>query len=90
MEQDLTGSLQGRVLLKATGAPVDGATIVIVRGAGPFPDMAPLTGSDGHFSLDGLAAGEWVLGAYGVSGEQGQGRASVLPDSVAQIVIQVA
>ena len=89
MEPDSVGSLQGRVLYKATGAPVDGAAIVIVRGAGSLPDIAPLTDSNGRFYLAGLAAGDWLLGAYCVGGEQGQGQVSVLAGAVAQILIHV-
>lgn len=89
MMKDAIGSVQGRVVQKGSGAAVDGATIVVVRGAGPLPDIAPMTDSDGRFSLDGLAAGEWVLDAYGTSGEKGQGHASVQAGAVAQLVIYV-
>jgi uncharacterized GH25 family protein len=90
MESHSAGTLQGRVLYKASGAPVDGASIVVVRGAGPMADIAQLTDAQGRFTLHGLAAGEWVLAAYGNSGERGTGRARVLPGLPVQLVIQVA
>jgi hypothetical protein len=89
MEAQPLGTLQGRVLHKANGRPVEGATIVVVRGAGPMPDIAQLSGADGRFTLHGLAAGEWLLAAYGSSGEQGTGQASVPPGACAQLIIQV-
>lgn len=84
------GSLHGRVVLKATGEPAGDAAVVIVSAAGPYPDIAPVTDSGGAFYLDGLPAGEWVLGAYGAGGEHGEARVSVPAGSVANIVIQLA
>jgi hypothetical protein len=54
-----------------------------------MPDIAQLSGADGRFTLHGLAAGEWLLAAYGSSGEQGTGQASVPPGACAQLIIQV-
>ena len=82
--------MQGRVVHKGSGAPVDGATIVVVRGAGRMADIAQLTNAEGCFTLHGLAEGDWVLAAYGSGGEQGTGEARVRPGLAAQIIIQIA
>jgi hypothetical protein len=77
-------------VLLGTGEPAGDAAVVIVSAAGPFPDIAPVTDSGGEFYLDGLQAGDWVLGAYGPGGEHGEAHVSVVAGSMANIVIQLA
>lgn len=83
------GSVHGQVLRANSGKPLGNATIVVTHGAGPSPDIAPLTDSGGWFTLDGLPAGEWILCAHGPSGETGEATVKVFADSMATIIIQV-
>lgn len=83
------GSVHGQVLRANSGKPLEYATIVVMHGAGPSPDIAPLTDSGGWFTLDGLPAGEWILCALGPSGETGEATVKVFAGSVVTIIIQV-
>jgi hypothetical protein len=85
-----TGGVQGRVVYAGDGAPVDGATIGIVRGAGPAPDIAPLTDASGRFALDGLPPGAWVLSAIGPDGAEGSAEVRVTGNSIADVVIRIS
>ena len=58
-------------------------------GAGPSPDIAPLTDSGGWFKLDKLQAGEWVLRAHGPGGETGEATVMVSVGSAVTTTIQV-
>lgn len=88
-ERDMPGSVRGRVVRADNGKPIREATITVVRGAGPAPDIAPLTDRGGWFALDGLPAGDWVLRALGPGGEAGEATVRVSPDSVVEAVIKV-
>jgi uncharacterized GH25 family protein len=85
-----TGGVQGRVVYAGNGAPVDGATIGIVRGAGPAPDIAPLTDASGRFALDGLPPGTWVLSAVGPGGADGSAEVRVAGNSIVDVVIRIS
>jgi hypothetical protein len=82
------GSVDGHVVHAGTGLPVENATVTVVKGAGPVPDIAPVTDSGGWFALDGLPPGEWVLRARGPDDETGQAKVTVLGD-VARITIAI-
>ncbi|MCA1563085.1 MAG: carboxypeptidase-like regulatory domain-containing protein [Acidobacteria bacterium] len=88
-ERGMRGSVRGRVVRMDNGEPVADATITVVRGAGPAPDIAPLTNDAGVFNLDGLPAGEWVLRAIGPDGETGDATAQVSVGSVANIIVRI-
>lgn len=64
----MRGSVRGCVVRADNGDPVGGATIMVLRGPGPVPDIAPLTDSGGCFALDRLPAGKWVLSATSSAG----------------------
>ena len=85
----MTGGVRGRVVRASDGAPLPERTVVVVRGAGPAPDIAPLTDASGRFALDGLPAGEWVLRAIGPAGETGETTLRVAADRVTETVIEV-
>ncbi|MGH7153699.1 MAG: hypothetical protein ACREF3_07190, partial [Acetobacteraceae bacterium] len=70
-ESAMTGSVRGRVVRADTGLPVESATIGILSGAGPAPDIAPLSDADGRFVMDGLPPGEWAIGAIDADGRRG-------------------
>jgi hypothetical protein len=42
----------------SSGAPIEGARVMIVGAPAPFPDIAALTPSDGRFSLPSAGDGE--------------------------------
>lgn len=89
MERDMPGSVHGRVEQADGGKPVPDATIAVVKGAGPAPDIAPLTNAQGRFALDGLPAGEWVLAALTPTGETGEVTVRVSRGAVTEAVIRV-
>ncbi len=84
----MTGSIRGRVE-EADGRPVADASIRVVQGAGPAPDLSPLTDDDGRFVLDDLPAGSWRLAADGPAGQTGEGEVEVTAGATAQVVIVV-
>jgi uncharacterized GH25 family protein len=88
-ERSMRGSLRGRVVRKDTGEPVADATITVVSGPGPAPDIAPLTNDDGAFSLDGLPPGDWVLRAMTTEGGTSEGRGRVTAGGVSDMTIYV-
>lgn len=85
-----TGGVRGRVLHEVYATPVPDAAVTVVRGAGPAPDIAPLTDAEGQFAFDGLAAGEWVLRAHGPGGETGEAIVRVAAGAVVPAAIYVA
>jgi uncharacterized GH25 family protein len=85
----MKGRLIGHVIYAEGGSPVANATVTILRGAGPVPDIAPITNSDGSFALDDLPAGSWLLRAVGPGGETGLVQVSVRPGSITDAVIKV-
>lgn len=86
MEQ---GSVNGLVERGDTGEPLQDASVSIVHGAGPAPDIGPLTNSKGQFMLDGLPPGEWTLRARGPGDETGEATVQVLPGKAASMTIVV-
>ena len=86
---DATGSVRGRVFRAASGKPAGNASITVVRGAGPAPDIAPVTNSSGTFVLDGLPEGKWTLRATGPRGEVGEVTVLVKAGSTASARIEI-
>lgn len=85
----MKGRLIGHVIYADDGSPAADATVTILRGAGPVPDIAPITASDGSFALDDLPAGSWLLRAVGPGGETGLVQVSVRPGSITDVVIKI-
>ncbi|SCU90803.1 hypothetical protein CNECB9_500024 [Cupriavidus necator] len=83
------GRVDGHVVRAGTGVPVQDASITVVWGAGPAPDIAPLTDKAGWFVLDGLPPGDWLLHASGPDGEEGEAAACVVSGGVASVTIVV-
>lgn len=88
-ERTMIGRLIGRVVYADDGRPVANATVTILRGAGPAPDIAPMTDRNGSFALDDLPAGSWLLRAIGPGGEAGLAQVSVRPGSITDVVIKL-
>jgi uncharacterized GH25 family protein len=88
-EQDMPGSVRGRVTRGKTGEPVTDASISVVRGAGPAPDISPVTDAHGVFALDGLPPGEWVLAAFAPDGAKGEVTVQVTSGTVANATINL-
>lgn len=85
----MNGRLIGRVVYADDGRPAANATVTILRGAGPAPDIAPTTDRNGSFALDGLPGGSWLLRATGPGGEAGLVQVSVRPGSITDAVIKL-
>jgi hypothetical protein len=83
------GSIRGRVVQADSGAPLRGATVYVVRGPGPAPDIAPVTNEAGWFMFDELVPGTWVLRAMGPRGEVGERSVSVSAGSTAGVTIEI-
>ncbi len=83
------GALEGHVIDANTRQPVESATVILVRGPGPAPGIAPLTDSDGWFALDGLMPGAWVLRALGPNEQSGETTVHVSSAATATVTIAV-
>lgn len=88
-ERGMRGHLRGRVVQKQSGNPIADATITVVSGAGPAPDIAPLSNDSGLFSLDGLPAGRWVFRALAPDGESGEAAVTIAPGVLTNVIIYV-
>jgi uncharacterized GH25 family protein len=88
-ERRLPGSVHGRVVRADSGEAVEDAMITVVRGAGPAPDMAPVTDAAGRFVFNGLPPGDWVLRALSPTGEIGEASVRVSSDSAAEVTIRI-
>ena len=82
------GSIRGRVVSAADARPVADATITVVFGAGPAPDIAPITNEDGWFAMDDLPCGRWRLRASGPGGEIGEAAVEVFDDALSEVTIE--
>jgi hypothetical protein len=87
MSESLHGGIHGQVVYRDNGKPLESAAVVVVQG-GPSPDIAPLTDSEGWFTLDMLPEGEWLIRAHGSNGELGEATVKVSAGSVTPVVIQ--
>lgn len=72
----MTALVRGLVR-NADGVAVSGASVVVVEGTGPVPDISPVSNDEGEFVLEGIPSGTYVLRAYGPSGEMGEARVVV-------------
>ncbi len=88
-EQGMRGNVRGRVVRVKDGRPIPDATITVVSGAGPAPDIAPLSNQSGLFSLDGLPVGRGAFRAIAPDGQSGEAAVTVTADAVANVTIQV-
>jgi hypothetical protein len=87
----MKGSVRGYVMTEG-GVAVEGATVVIVKGPGPAPDIAPMSDRNGSFVLDGLPEGTYLLRAFGPDEQTGETSVSIYDNSVtdAEIVLSSA
>lgn len=84
-----SGTIQGRVVRIRGKKPIANATITVLQGAGPAPDIAPLTNRSGTFALDGLPPGAWTLRATSPHGREGEATVVVTKESVAVVTIEL-
>jgi hypothetical protein len=63
-----TGGVEG-VVTDLSGNPLPGYSVSITRGSAGFPEIAAITGGDGHYSIGGVPPGVFTLGVRGESGE---------------------
>lgn len=75
------GAIRGRVL-RRDGSPAADVVVMIREGAGPFPDIAAVTGDDGAFGFADLAPGAYLVLARLETGETATARFDVLPDAI--------
>lgn len=64
--------LSGRVV-DPSGAPVEGASVMLAGASPDHADIAQVTGPDGGWVFAGLAPGRYTVAAHG---ERGRGEAS--------------
>lgn len=81
----MKGSLSGYVL--RGDDPVVDAAISVVVGVGSYPDIAPVTDSNGWFALDELDPGRWRLRASAPDGATGEADAEVWANSMSEVTI---
>lgn len=63
----MSASLSG-VVMSTDGSPVSGAAVMIIAAPQPVPDIAIISDSHGHFSLEDCPAGYYVLEVISRSG----------------------
>ncbi len=64
------GGVRGRVY--GRGQRLADATVTLVQGPGPAPDLAALTDAAGGFAFDGIPTGTWVVRAQSPAGDVGE------------------
>ncbi len=84
----MTGSVRGYVVRACGRRPIRDASVVVLGGPAPAPDMSPLTNEDGWFAFDGLAEGQWRLAARGPNSEAGETLVQIYDDSVTEVTIE--
>lgn len=65
------------VVRDASGAPLAGARVTLLKGPGSVIEVAGLTNEKGEYAWAGLAAGEWTLSANADGFKQAQATATV-------------
>jgi large repetitive protein len=82
-------TIAGKVIRLDTGLPVQDASVMIVSGPAPSPDIARITDESGAFSFSGLAPGEWLLRAIAPTSQSGQRSVYVAADATALTSIDI-
>jgi hypothetical protein len=83
-----TSSISG-VVRDSNKRPLEGYAVVIVKSTSnaPRPAMAPLTDSKGAFTLSGLGAGTFVLGASAPDGRKVESTVTVTEGQDASVTL---
>lgn len=63
-----TGGVEGMVT-DDSGNPLPGYSVSIIRGSTGFPEIAAITGTEGHYSIGSVPPGVFTLGVHGETGE---------------------
>jgi large repetitive protein len=82
-------TIAGKVIRMDTGLPVQDASVMIVSGPAPSPDIARITDDSGAFSFSGLAPGEWLLRAIAPTSQSGQRSVYVSAEATALTSIEI-
>jgi large repetitive protein len=82
-------TIAGKVIRLDTGFPVQDASVMIVSGPAPSPDIARITDQSGAFSFSGLAPGEWLLRAIAPTSQSGQRSVYVAAGGTALTSIEI-
>jgi Carboxypeptidase regulatory-like domain len=88
-EDTHTGSITGHVIFADNDMPIPYASVMVLSGAGPAPDIAPLTNTAGRFVLDGLRPGEWTVRVITAQGLRTDARVRVAPGQRAELVVRI-
>ena len=80
------GRLQGVVLDKATGKPIEGATVTLAPSAGQTQPITTKTDSKGHWSALGLTGGGWNIDIAANGYDISRGTASVSEMQMAPMI----
>ena len=65
------------------------ATITVLEGPGPYPDLAPVTDSDGWFCLDNLRSGRWRLRAHAPDASTAEATTQVWDGSLSEVTFNL-
>jgi Carboxypeptidase regulatory-like domain len=82
-------TIAGKVVRLDNGLPVQDASVMIVSGPAPSPDIARITDEFGAFSFSGLAPGEWLLRAIAPTSQSGQRSIYVASEATALTSIEI-
>ncbi len=85
-----TGAITGQVVFAASNMPIPYASVIVLWGAGPAPDIAPMTDTAGRFILDGLSPGEWAVRAISAQGASTDVRVCVSAGQHTAVRIEIA
>jgi hypothetical protein len=82
------GSVRGRVVYASSGSPVAEATITF-EGAGPAPDIAPVTNVEGKFFIGDLPWGIWRFYAMDPQGRRGTAKVHIRGNETVKVTISI-
>lgn len=85
----MRGSVLGYVVRAQDGGPVADATVAMVRGPGPAPDIAFITDDAGGFVLRDLPRGKWVLSATSPDGLNRTATVYVFDNALSEVTIEL-
>ncbi len=84
-----SGIIAGKVIAANTGFPIENASVMLISGAAPAPDIAPITNAAGEFMFAGLATGAWTLRAVSPDGLAASLRVNLSANQATRVTIAI-